>query len=107
MRNVNEKLIKSAVAESINTLISRAEKEYKKRPNLSRRYAKMAWALVKKHKVRLTSLQKTKFCKRCHEIWIPSESVSVSFDHKNNLFRLKCRCGYVRRAGSIKKPRAN
>jgi RNase P subunit RPR2 len=102
MRNVREKVIKTSVRESISTLISKAESEFDKRPDLSKRYAKMAWELVKKNKVRLTSDQKLHFCRRCYTIWIPGKTATVKFDPRNNLFTIECKCGYSRKAGPAK-----
>lgn len=102
MRNVKDRIIKSTVGQAIDHLIKQAEKEYGKRPNLSKRYAKMAWELVKKNKVRLTPEQKHKFCRKCHELWIPGKTITVIFNPKNNLFVLTCKCGYARKTGSQK-----
>lgn len=96
--NEKEKIIKTAVSGSIDHLISEAEKRVNTSKELSKRYLKMAWALVKKTKVRLTNEQKIKFCKKCFSLWVPGKTVTISFDSKSNLFVFKCKtCGYERK----------
>lgn len=97
MRNVNEKVIKTSVKESISHLLGMASKEFEKNSKLSKRYAKMAWDLVKKHKVRLTKAQKLMFCRKCHRIWVPGKSVKVVFDNKHGFLQFQCDCGYKRK----------
>jgi len=58
----------------------------------------MVMALVKKHKVRLTKEQKTRFCRKCFVWWEPGSTVKLAFDSRNNLIRAEClKCGHARR----------
>jgi ribonuclease P protein subunit RPR2 len=97
-RNVKEKIIKTAVSGSIDHLISEAEKRFPSNKELSKRYLKMAWELVKKTKVRLTKDQKLRFCRKCFILWVPGKTVRISFDSKNDFFVFSCAsCGYKRK----------
>lgn len=98
MNSHNKKFIKMVVADSIAVLLREAEAAFQKHPERASRYLKMAWALVKKHRVRLTREQKFKFCKKCFTLWVPGKTVKISFDRVNNMFEFTCAvCGYKRR----------
>jgi RNase P subunit RPR2 len=98
MRNVNDKLIKLSVRESIAHLISEAEKAFPKDKTRSKRYLKMAWALVRKNKVRLSDAQKVKFCRKCFILFILGDTAKIVFDSKHDFFEIVCgACGYKRR----------
>ena len=98
MDNRRKKLIKSSVRASIEKLIGSAQKAYRQgHKERSERYVRMALDLVKKHKIRLPKSLKNSFCKKCHVIWIPKKTVTVSYDAKNHCLRVKCKCGYSKR----------
>jgi ribonuclease P protein subunit RPR2 len=93
-----KKLIKSSVRESIAKLIEKARDAYKKKePSKSKRYVKMAFDLLKKHKVRLPKELKNSFCRKCCLVWIPDKTVKVTYDSKNDCLRLTCKCGHTKR----------
>ena len=92
-----KKFIKSVAAESIDILLKQAEDNYEKHPRRAKRYVKMLWEVVKKYKVRLTEGQKTKFCRKCHTLWVPDKTVKVGLRNRINAFELICKeCGYKR-----------
>lgn len=86
-----KKIIKSSVFESVEKLLESARLEYSL-PNHGRssRYVEMAFDLIKKNKIRLPKNLKNSFCKKCLNIWIPQETVRLSFDMKNSALRLSC-----------------
>lgn len=98
MRNSDKKVIKTTVKSSIKKLLSEAKKAARAGKNdRSRKYVKMAMALVKKHKVRLDNEQKTSFCRKCFVWWVPKKTLKLVFDKRHNTIRVKCSCGYSRR----------
>lgn len=93
-----KKIIKSSVHESITRLIHEAGKAYKSgNHERSGRYVRMAFDLVRKHKIRLPKELKNSFCRKCATIWVPGDTAIIFFDKKNNCLRIKCRCGYAKR----------
>jgi ribonuclease P protein subunit RPR2 len=93
-----KKVIKSSVRESIAKLIDKARDAYKsKEPSKSRRYVKMAFELLKKHKVRLPKELRNSFCRKCFLVWIPGKTVKVTYDRRNDCLRLTCSCGHTKR----------
>ncbi len=52
--------------ERIALLFDSAEREYKRRPDRSRRYVELASRLAMRYNVRLPANLKRKFCKECH-----------------------------------------
>jgi len=98
MGNRRKKVIKSSVRSSIRRLLEQAREAYKKKETeRSKKYVKMAFELLKKHKVELPKELKNSFCKKCYLIWIPAKTVTVLYDKKENCLRLRCRCGYSKR----------
>jgi ribonuclease P protein subunit RPR2 len=94
-----KKLIKSSVRQSIARLMDEAGAAWAAgKPARAGRYAGMAMALVRKHKVRLSEDQKRRFCRKCFAWWVPGETVKLTFDRRHNVIRMKCaKCGYTRR----------
>jgi RNase P subunit RPR2 len=98
MDNRRKKVIKSSVRSSVAKLIAQAQKAYRAgKKAQSARYVKMALDLIKKHKIRLPEELKNSFCKKCHLIWIPAETVKVAYDRKHHCLRITCKCGYSKR----------
>ncbi len=84
--------------ERIEILLGEAEKIFPKNPERAGRYAQLAFAIVRKNKVRLSKEQKLSFCRKCFSFWRPGKSVSVSFDGRNKRVIYACmECGYERR----------
>lgn len=91
-------IIKSSVRSSINKLLDSAWRAYRAgKKDRSRRYVDMAFDLVRKHKVKMPSELRNSFCRKCHLVWIPGESVSVAYDRKSNCLRVTCECGHSKR----------
>lgn len=98
MDSRRKKVIKASVRESIKKLIEQARQAYKKKDlKKSKRYVKMAFDLLKKHKVRLPEELKNSFCRKCFLVWIPDKTVKIAYDRKCDCLRLTCRCGYSKR----------
>ncbi|MBU0591366.1 hypothetical protein KKF81_02975 [Candidatus Micrarchaeota archaeon] len=98
MDNRQKKVIKSSVTSSVVKLIKRAQAGYRKNQFArSKRYVEMAFDLIKKHKVTLPSELKNSFCKKCHALWFPGETLIITYDKKNHCLRIKCNCGYSKR----------
>jgi len=93
-----KKVIKSSVRSSIEKLLDQARAAYGSgKKDRSKRYVGMALDLLKKHKVRLPKELKNSFCRKCCLIWIPGETVRVSYDKHHHHLRVTCACGYTRR----------
>ncbi len=91
-------LIKSSVRSSISKLLDQARKAQSSgKGERSKRYVRMAFDLLKKHKVKLPKELSNSFCRKCHRIWIPGDTITVYYDRKNDCLRVRCRCGYTKR----------
>lgn len=71
--NANAQIAK----EHIRVLFKEAEKRYKEDPKLSNKYVKLARKIAMKFKVKLTSVQKRKFCKHCYIFLMPGSNARV------------------------------
>ncbi|MBI5227519.1 ribonuclease P [Candidatus Micrarchaeota archaeon] len=79
-------------------LIKAAFSSYRQGNNSrSKRYAKMAFELIKKHKIHLPEELKNSFCKKCLLVWLPGTTITTIYDSKNNCLRIRCHCGYSKR----------
>ncbi|MGV8085825.1 MAG: hypothetical protein ACP5N9_06265 [Candidatus Bilamarchaeum sp.] len=94
-----KKIINSSVSESVEKLLESARLEYpKSEGGRAKRYVQMAFELIKKNKIRLPKNLKNSFCKKCFQLWVPQETVSLWFDSNNNCLRIFCiDCGYKKR----------
>jgi ribonuclease P protein subunit RPR2 len=94
-----KKGIKASVRSSLEKLLGLATKAYEAdKLERSARYVKMSMDLLKKHKIKLPKELKNSFCRKCLTIWIPSKTVTVSYDSKTDCLRVKCnKCGYSKR----------
>ncbi len=98
MRHKEKNTVKKISEERIALLLSEARAAFAKNPERAQRYAKLAFAIVRKNKIRLTNEQKLSFCRKCFSFWVPAKSVSVSFDRKNKRIIYKCSsCNYERK----------
>lgn len=98
MRPKEKNLVKKISEERIAILLSEAAKIFSLNANRAKRYCQLAFAIVKKNKVRLTKEQKLSFCRKCLSFWCPGKTVSISFDKKNKRIIYKCgACGYERK----------
>lgn len=98
MRPKEKNLVKRICEERISILMSEAEKAFAQHPERAKRYSQLAFAIVRKNKVRLTKPQKLSFCRKCFSYWRPGKSVTVSFDKRNKRIIYRCgSCGYERK----------
>ncbi len=98
MRPKEKNLVKKISEERIGILLEAAQKAFPQNPERATRYCRLAFAIVRKNKVRLTKAQKLSFCRKCISFWRPGKSVSVSFDRKNKRVVYKClACGHERK----------
>lgn len=98
MRPKEKNLVRKISEERIGILLDEAQKIFPQNPERAARYCRLAFAIVRKNKARLTKPQKLSFCRKCFSFWRPGKSVSVSFDRKNKRVIYKCeKCGYGRK----------
>lgn len=100
LRNKNDKrkFIKTVVSQSLSHLLREAETTFDTHPLRSKRYIEMAWDLVKRNKLKLSTDQKSKFCRKCLIFWKIGSSLRIFFDRKKNVFFYICNsCNYKRR----------
>lgn len=98
MKQKEKNIVKKISEERILILLDEAEKNFAQNPERARRYAHVAFAIVKKNKARLTKEQKLSFCRKCFCFWRPGKSVQVSFDKQNKRVIYKCaECAYERK----------
>jgi len=97
--NRQKRFIKSTSRDSAKKLIDEARSAWlsgKKERAL--RYVKMAWEIIKKHRLRLPPDYKNSFCKKCLTLWIPEETLQIYFDKKHDCIRIRCKkCGHTKR----------
>lgn len=98
MRSRQKSIIKSSVRSSIEKLLDRARAAYDAgQQGRSKRYVKMAFDLLKKHRVRLPRQFRNSFCRKCLTLWVPGKTMVASYDRKNNCLRARCSCGHSKR----------
>jgi len=89
--------IEGIVNERIAQLFKEAEENLKEHPERTRRYIRIARALVMRHRMRLPERFKRTFCKRCYIYWKPGYNVKVRFEKNKKTVSYSCECGYVKR----------
>ena len=90
--------------ERIEILFGLAEKEIKKNPERSRRYVELARDIGKRCNVRLTTGQKTKFCKKCNQLLILKRTCRIKTDSDKKFMKIEClNCNYVFKKPYVKK----
>jgi RNase P subunit RPR2 len=98
MQSSRKSLIKSSVRSSIAKLLAQARSAYAGgNPARSKRYVRMAFDLLRKHKVGLQKDLRNSFCRKCFTIWVPGKTATVYFDRKNDCLRIRCACDYSKR----------
>ncbi len=98
MRPKEKGIVKKISEERINILLGEAEKIFAQNPERAKRYVQLAFAIVRKNRVRLTKEQKLLFCRKCFFFWRPGKSLSVFFDKKNKRIIYECKkCSYERK----------
>ena len=76
----------------INFLFREAKEVFKNDSGLSDKYVRIARRIAMKHKIRLDSVLKKKFCKNCYKYLVPGVNCRVRI-HKHRLiyYCLSCR----------------
>lgn len=93
-----KKVIKSSVLHSLERLLAEARKAHDAgSEERARRYVRMVLDLMKKHKAKLPRELRNSFCRKCGLLWIPGETVTITYDKKNACLRVRCSCGYAKR----------
>lgn len=92
-----KKFIKRASAEAVEILLDQAEQAFASHPQRSRRYVQMAFALIKKNRIRLPREMRLRFCKKCLRYWMPDKTVTITFEPRRNGMLFTCACGAKRR----------
>lgn len=85
--------------ERVERLLDLASSMFDRRPELSHRYAELAWRIKTRHNLRLPRDLSLKFCKKCHSFWLPGSTCRVRLRPSSSPhIAITClRCGYVRR----------
>ena len=76
--------------ERIQILFSNADKEFKKHPERSKRYAELARKISLRYNVRLSKEDKRKFCKSCNTWLKPGITSKVRLDKKTKTINIIC-----------------
>jgi RNase P subunit RPR2 len=98
MQSSRKSLIKSSVRSSIAKLLAQARSAYSGgKTARSKRYVRMAFDLLRKHKVGLPNELRNSFCRKCFTVWAPGKTATVYFDRKNDCLRIRCMCKFTKR----------
>jgi len=98
MQSSRKSIIKSSVRSSIARLLEQARKAASgAKPERSKRYVDMAFDLLKKNKVKLPKELRNSFCRKCHLVWIPGQTMTAYYDRKTDCLRVRCSCGFSKR----------
>lgn len=97
-KTLKKRFINIVISDAINVLLKESENNFEKHSARAKRYIAMLWALVKRYKVRLTTEQKTKFCRKCLRFLLINKNAKIIFNNKNNSFYIHCfNCNTKRR----------
>ncbi len=92
---VRKEIIERIAKKRIRYLIGLAKEKWKEDKELAKRYVQLAFAILKKNKVKLDAKTKFSFCRKCLIPWIEG---NVEKRDEGNFIAYKClNCGYVRR----------
>jgi len=87
---------KKIATKHIKRLLELSLENVEDRPERSRRYVKIARDIIRKHKVKLTSDQKRKFCKECNTPLVPGKTARVRVG--SGMVSITClNCGHIQR----------
>lgn len=76
--------------ERILILFSLAEKEFKKHPERSKRYIELARKIGLRYNVRLSKVEKRRFCKNCNTLLKPGTTSQIRLDKKTKAINVIC-----------------
>jgi ribonuclease P protein subunit RPR2 len=89
---------KKIALERAERLLELADEAFRERPELSHRYAELAWKLKTRYRLRLPPRLKRKICRKCRAFWVPGATCRVRTRAKREHVVITClRCGYQRR----------
>jgi ribonuclease P protein subunit RPR2 len=92
-----EKQIKIA-RERINILFEKAEKEFGRNPEFSRRWVGMAKKIATRYNIRIPKELKRRFCRKCSRFLVPGENCRVRTSPKQQAVIVNCLgCGNIMR----------
>jgi ribonuclease P protein subunit RPR2 len=77
--------------ERIQILFELAKKEFKNKPERSRRYIQLLRKIGLRYNIRLPKEIKRSFCKKCNSLLIPGVSASVRLNKKTKTVNIKCK----------------
>ncbi|MHC1629777.1 MAG: ribonuclease P protein component 4 [Methanoculleaceae archaeon] len=93
--------MKRIVRERIEILMNEAERRARDRPELARRYVRLARALAMRHRVRIPAHYKRRFCQRCHTYLVPGRDSRVRI-HRGRVIITCLHCGHQMRIPAVK-----
>lgn len=82
--------------ERITELFKQADKIFKEDPKLSNRYVKLAWKIITKYKVKISSSLKKKFCRKCFSFLKVGKNCRVRLQNKKLVYYCKNCKTYMR-----------
>jgi ribonuclease P protein subunit RPR2 len=92
---VRKAIIERIAKKRIRHLIKLAKEKWGEDKQLAKRYVQLAFAILKKTKVKLDVETKFSFCRKCFVPWVES---NVEKRQEEKFIVYKClNCGYVRR----------
>ncbi|MBI2557741.1 ribonuclease P [Candidatus Woesearchaeota archaeon] len=88
--------IQKIAKERIKLMFELAKDNLRKDSRISDKYVKMARRIAMKHKIRLPSSLKKRFCKNCHKYLVPSVNCRIRI-HKHRLIYYCLSCKHYMR----------
>lgn len=82
--------------ERIALLLDSAEREFRSRPDRSRRYVELASKIAMRYNLRLPANLKRRFCKECYMYMVPGLSCRTRISGGNRIMACS-RCGGISR----------
>ena len=89
----------SIAMERVKRLLELADEEFSKRPYLSHRYAKLAWMLKTRYRLRFPPSLNRKICRKCQSFLVPGSTCRVRARSKRPPHvAITClKCGHLKR----------
>ncbi len=88
--------VQKIAKERINFLFRLAEENFKESSPLSDNYVKMARRIAMKHKIRLPSALRKRFCRHCYKYLVPGVNCRVRI-HKHRIIYYCLNCKHYMR----------
>lgn len=93
--------------ERIAILLKQADKEFAKRPDLSRRYVELARRIGMKFNVRMNASQKMRFCRKCGAFLVYGKNAKQRLNNQEHKVEVTCdECKNVRSIPYVKEIKA-